>query len=122
MGGESHVLHRNRLLGAVPPSTPAKGFVSGVKSIESTNTLKLKINRVFNGSGHRGRQFGNQWGVIELLFAGLESGMVAYRDTDDAINSVARGLGTGYSTRRQPWPRGGAIGGVLVGLVVTSKQ
>ncbi|CAI9780011.1 unnamed protein product [Fraxinus pennsylvanica] len=104
----------------------AKGFVSGVKSIESTDTMKLKINRVLNGSGHTGRQIGNRCGVIGLLFAGLESGMVAYRDTDDVINSVVAGLGTGVLYKAAAGPRSaavaGAIGGVLVGLAVTSKQ
>ncbi|KAL2504550.1 Mitochondrial import inner membrane translocase subunit TIM23-1 [Abeliophyllum distichum] len=73
----------------------AKGLGSGVKSIESTDTLKLKINRVLNGSGQAGRQLGNRCGIIGLLYAGLESGMVAARDNDDVINSVVAGLGTG---------------------------
>ncbi|KAL2504549.1 Mitochondrial import inner membrane translocase subunit TIM23-1 [Abeliophyllum distichum] len=73
----------------------AKGLGSGVKSIESTDTLKLKINRVLNGSSQAGRQLGNRCGIIGLLYAGLESGMVAARDTDDVINSVVAGLGTG---------------------------
>ncbi|CAI9757689.1 unnamed protein product [Fraxinus pennsylvanica] len=104
----------------------AKGFISGVKSIESTDTLKLKINRVLNGSGHTGRQIGNRCGVIGLLYAGIESGMVYYRDTDDVINSVVAGLGTGVLYKAASGPRSaavaGAIGGVLVGLAVAGKQ
>ncbi|CAI9766140.1 unnamed protein product [Fraxinus pennsylvanica] len=104
----------------------AKGFISGLKSIESTDTLKLKINRVLNGSGHTGRQIGNRCGIIGLLYAGLESGMVAYRDTDDVINSVVAGLGTGVLYKAAAGPRSaavaGAIGGVLVGVAVTGKQ
>ncbi|KAI3463246.1 hypothetical protein Pfo_019909 [Paulownia fortunei] len=104
----------------------AKGFATGVKSIESTDTLKLKINRILNGSGHTGRQIGNRCGVIGLLYAGLESGMVAVRDTDDVINSVAAGLGTGALYKAAAGPRSaavaGAIGGVIVGLAVTGKQ
>lgn len=104
----------------------AKGFVSAVKAIEPTDTLKLKINRILNGSGHSGRQIGNRCGVIGLLFAGLESGMVAIRDTDDVINSVVAGLGTGVLYKAASGPRSaavaGAIGGVLVGLAVTGKQ
>ncbi|KAL2539117.1 Mitochondrial import inner membrane translocase subunit TIM23-1 [Abeliophyllum distichum] len=104
----------------------AKGLGSGVKSIESTDTLKLKINRVLNGSGQAGRQLGNRCGIIGLLYAGLESGMVAARDTDDVINSVVAGLGTGAIYKAAAGPRSaavaGAIGGVLVGLAVAGKQ
>ncbi|GFQ05210.1 mitochondrial import inner membrane translocase subunit tim23-1 [Phtheirospermum japonicum] len=81
------------LVGATAGATG--GFTSGVKAIEPTDTLKQKINRILNGSGHSGRQVGNRCGIIELMYEGLESGMVAARDTDDVINSVSAGLGTG---------------------------
>lgn len=104
----------------------AKGLAAGVKSIEATDTLKLKINRILNGSGHAGRQIGNRCGVIGLMYAGLESGMVAIRDTDDVINSVVAGLGTGALYKAASGPRSaavaGAIGGVAVGLAVAGKQ
>ncbi|KAL7114040.1 hypothetical protein ACP275_04G095900 [Erythranthe tilingii] len=104
----------------------AKGLGTGVKSIERTDTLKLKINRILNGSGHAGRQVGNRCGVLGLMFAGLESGMVAFRETDDSINSVVAGLGTGVLYKAAAGPRSavvaGAIGGVVAGLAVTGKQ
>ncbi|KAL8522578.1 hypothetical protein ACS0TY_012652 [Phlomoides rotata] len=104
----------------------AKGLAAGVKSIETTDTLKLKINRILNGSGHAGRQIGNRCGVIGLMYAGLESGMVVVRDTDDVINSVVAGLGTGVLYKAASGPRSaavaGAIGGVVVGLAVAGKQ
>ncbi|GFP85710.1 mitochondrial import inner membrane translocase subunit tim23-1 [Phtheirospermum japonicum] len=104
----------------------AKGFASGVKAIEPTDTLKLKINRILNGSGHTGRQVGNRCGIIGLMYASLESGMVAARDTDDVINSVAAGLGTGALYKAAAGLRSaavaGAIGGVAVGIAVTGKQ
>lgn len=104
----------------------AKGFGTGVKSIEPTDTLKLKINRILNGSGQAGRQIGNRCGVIGLMYAGLESGMVAVRDTDDIINSVVAGLGTGALYKAASGPRSaavaGAIGGVVVGVAVAGKQ
>ncbi|KAL6559984.1 hypothetical protein OROGR_005101 [Orobanche gracilis] len=104
----------------------AKGFASGVKAIEPTDTLKLKINRVLNGASHTGGQFGNRCGVIGLMYAGLESAMVAVRDTDDTMNSVVAGLGTGVLYKAASGPRSaalaGAIGGMLVGLAVTGKQ
>lgn len=104
----------------------AKGFVDGVRAVEPGDTTKLKVNRILNGSGHAGRKFGNRAGVIGLMFAGLESGMVALRDTDDVVNSVVAGLGTGALYKAASGPRSaavaGAIGGMVVGLAVTGKQ
>ncbi|KAI5665431.1 hypothetical protein M9H77_15284 [Catharanthus roseus] len=104
----------------------AKGLVDGVKASEPGDTLKLKTNRILNASGHTGRQFGNRAGVIGLIYAGMESAMVAARDTDDVINSVVAGLGTGALYKAAAGPRSaavaGAIGGVVVGLAVTGKQ
>ncbi|KAK4736180.1 hypothetical protein AABB24_027412 [Solanum stoloniferum] len=103
-----------------------KGFVEGVKASEPGDTTKLRINRILNASGHTGRKFGNRAGVIGLLYAGMESGMVAIRDTDDVINSVVAGLGTGAFYRAASGLRSaavaGVIGGVVVGLGVTGKQ
>ncbi|XP_052174471.1 mitochondrial import inner membrane translocase subunit TIM23-2-like [Diospyros lotus] len=104
----------------------SKGLVDGVKASEPGDTLKLRLNRVLNASGQTGRSLGNRAGVIGLLFAGMESGMVAVRDTDDVLNSVVAGLGTGALYKAASGPRSaavaGAIGGVVVGLVVTGKQ
>ncbi|XP_073316898.1 mitochondrial import inner membrane translocase subunit TIM23-1-like [Primulina huaijiensis] len=104
----------------------ARGFVSGVKSIEQTDTMKLRINRILNGSGHTGRKVGNRCGVIGLMYAALESGMMAIRDEDDIINSVVAGLGTGALYKAAAGPRSaavaGAIGGVIVGIAVAGKQ
>ncbi|XP_004486859.1 mitochondrial import inner membrane translocase subunit TIM23-2-like [Cicer arietinum] len=102
------------------------GFVEGVKSFESSDTVKLRINRILNSSGHAGRTWGNSLGVIGLLYAGIESGIVAVRDTDDVWNSVAAGLGTGVLYRAARGVRSaavaGAVGGVVVGVAVTAKQ
>ncbi|KAA0059418.1 mitochondrial import inner membrane translocase subunit TIM23-1 [Cucumis sativus] len=102
------------------------GLVSGVKSFESGDTMKLRINRILNSSGHSGRLWGNRLGVIGLLYAGLESGIEAVRDTDDVWNCVAAGLGTGALYRAARGVRSaavaGAVGGVVVGLAVTGKQ
>ncbi|KAL6335198.1 hypothetical protein AAG906_029426 [Vitis piasezkii] len=90
------------------------------------DTVKLRINRILNASGHAGRKFGNRAGVIGLMYAGLESGIVAVRDTDDVVNSVVAGLGTGALYRAAAGVRSaavaGAIGGVVVGAAVTAKQ
>lgn len=102
------------------------GLYGGLKAAEKGDTLKLRLNRILNSSGHEGRRFGNKLGVIGLLYAGMESGMVAVRDTDDWINSVVAGLGTGALFRAANGPRSaavaGAIGGLMVGAVVVGKQ
>ncbi|KAG6399734.1 hypothetical protein SASPL_141215 [Salvia splendens] len=71
-----------------------------------------------------GRQIGNRCGVIELMYTGLESGMVTWRDTDDVINSVVAGLATGALYKAASGPRAaalaGALGGVVVGAAVAS--
>ncbi|GAB2293330.1 hypothetical protein Dimus_027532 [Dionaea muscipula] len=103
-----------------------KGLIDGVRAFEPGDTTKLRINRVLNASGHAGRVFGNRVGVIGLMYAGLESGIVAVRDTDDLINSVLAGLGTGALYKAASGPRSaavaGAIGGLAAGLAVAAKQ
>ena len=102
------------------------GLVSGVRSFEAGDTMKLRINRVLNSSGHTGRAWANRLGVIGLLYAGMESGVQAMRDADDVWNSVAAGLGTGAVYRAARGVRSaavaGAVGGVLVGMAVGAKQ
>lgn len=104
----------------------AKGLVDGIKASEPGDTFKLKISRVLNSSGHTGWKLGNRVGVLGLMYAGMESSMVAVRDTDDIINNVVAGLGTGALYKAAAGPRSaavaGAIGGVLVGLAVAGKQ
>ncbi|CAM8949877.1 unnamed protein product [Rhodiola kirilowii] len=103
-----------------------KGLVDGVKASEAGDTTKLRVNRILNASGQNGRSFGNRAGVIGLMYAGLESGIVAVRDTDDVINSVVAGLGTGALYKAAAGVRsaavGGAIGGVVVAALVGGKQ
>ncbi|CAI9114369.1 OLC1v1015080C1 [Oldenlandia corymbosa var. corymbosa] len=102
------------------------GFVDGVKAAEAGDTLKLKVNRVLNASGQTGRRLGNRFGILGLMYAGMESGMVALRDTDDVYNSIAAGLGTGALYKAASGFRSaavaGAVGGAVVGLMVTGKQ
>jgi hypothetical protein len=85
-------------------------------------------NHVLNACGSNGRRLGNRLGVIRLMYAGMESAMVAVRDRDDWINSVAAGLGTGAVFRAANGPRSamvavtGALGGVLTGGATACKQ
>lgn len=103
-----------------------KGFLDGVKASEPGDTIKLRINRILNASGQAGRTLGNRAGVIGLMYAGLESGMVAITDSDDLLNSVAAGLATGALFKAASGPRSaavaGAIGGLAAGLAVAAKQ
>ncbi|MED6185419.1 hypothetical protein PIB30_056886 [Stylosanthes scabra] len=103
-----------------------RGLFDGVKSFEAGDTVKLRINRILNSSGHAGRTWGNRLGVIGLLYSGIESAMMETRDTDDVWNSVVAGLGTGALYRISGGVRSaavaGAVGVVVAGTVVTAKQ
>ncbi|KAG0474947.1 hypothetical protein HPP92_014633 [Vanilla planifolia] len=102
------------------------GLYKGVLAAESGDSLKLRVSRVLNSSGYEGRRMGNRLGVIGLLYAGMESGIVAARNTDDWFNSFAAGLGTGAFYKAANGPRSaaiaGAIGGLMVGLAMAGKQ
>ncbi|ERN10788.1 hypothetical protein AMTR_s00027p00221420 [Amborella trichopoda] len=104
----------------------SKGVIDGLRAREEGDTIKLRINRILNSSGHSGRRLSNKLGSIGLIYAGLESGIVAYRDTDDIINSVLAGLGTGALFKSASGPRSaavaGAIGGLMAGAAVFGKQ
>lgn len=112
------------LAGAI--SGGAKGTLEGLRAAERGDSLKLRLNRVLNTGGHTGRRFGNSLGVVGLIFAGLESTFIHYRGTDDLLNSVAAGLGTGALYRATAGPRSaviaGAIGGIAAAAAVAGKQ
>ncbi|OVA12663.1 Mitochondrial inner membrane translocase subunit Tim17/Tim22/Tim23/peroxisomal protein PMP24 [Macleaya cordata] len=103
-----------------------KGSFQGLKAAEPGDSLKLRANRVLNAGGQTGRRFGNSLGVMGLIFAGLESGIIHLRGTDDLVNSVLAGLGTGAFYRAASGVRSaavaGAIGGLAAGAAVTGKQ
>ncbi|GJS12689.1 hypothetical protein Tco_0407161 [Tanacetum coccineum] len=80
-------------------SVRKKGASKGVKSFEALDTMKLRANRIWNEGCLSGRMIRNRAGVIGLLYAGIESEIVAVRDLDNAFNSVAAGLGTGPCLR-----------------------
>ncbi|KAF3781455.1 Mitochondrial import inner membrane translocase subunit [Nymphaea thermarum] len=104
----------------------AKGLFDGLRAAEEGDTLKLRVNRVLNASGQTGRKFGNRLGIVGLLFAGMESAMIAARDKDDILNSIFAGLGTGALFKAASGPRSaavaGAIGGLAAGAAVAAKQ
>ncbi|KAK6284351.1 hypothetical protein QQP08_018533 [Theobroma cacao] len=107
-------------------SGAAVGLFSALRNFEQGDTLKLKINRILNSTGHTGRSWGNRIGVVGLIYAGMESGIVAATDRDDVWSSVAAGLGTGAVCRAARGVRSaavaGALGGLAAGAVVAGKQ
>ncbi|KAJ4822267.1 hypothetical protein Tsubulata_006371 [Turnera subulata] len=104
----------------------AKGALDGIRAAEPGETLKLRVNRVLNSGGHMGGKFGNTLGVLGLMFAGIESGLLHFRDTDDMVNPMVAGLATGALYRAAKGVRSaavaGAIGGIAAGLAVAGKQ
>ncbi|KAL2612955.1 hypothetical protein R1flu_024647 [Riccia fluitans] len=104
----------------------AKGLSEGLRSREEGDTMKLRVNRVLNASGHRGRTYGNTLGILGLLYAGMESASGHFRGTDDVLNSVIAGLGTGALYKAAAGPRtaaiAGAVGGIAAASLVAGKQ
>ncbi|KAK7344184.1 hypothetical protein VNO77_13524 [Canavalia gladiata] len=104
----------------------AKGTVEGLRAAESGDSFKLRLNRVLNSGGQAGRRLGNSLGVLGLIFAGIESGMIQFRGRDDFVNSAVAGLGTGALYRAAAGPRSaaiaGAIGGIAAAAAVAGKQ
>ncbi|MBA0724401.1 hypothetical protein Golax_021092, partial [Gossypium laxum] len=58
-------------------SGAAVGFFSALRNFEQGDTLKLKINRILNSSGHTGRSWGNRIGVRSAAVAGALGGLAA---------------------------------------------
>jgi import inner membrane translocase subunit TIM23 len=102
------------------------GLREAAAGAEPGDTAKIRANRLLNACGSSGRRYGNRLGVIGLMYAGMESGMVEVRGRDDWINSVAAGLGTGALFRAANGPRSaavaGAVGGVLAAAALAGKQ
>lgn len=92
-----------------------RGGIEGLRSQEATDTTKIRVNRLLNASGHRGRTMGNAFGILGLLYAGFESTASHYRDSDDMLNTVIAGLGTGVVYKAAAGPRTAAIAGALGG-------
>ncbi|KAI4381848.1 hypothetical protein MLD38_007879 [Melastoma candidum] len=106
----------------------AYGLTSALRSFERSDTLKLKVNRVLNSSGHAGRKWGNRVGIIGLMYAGAESAIDAVRDADgeDLWSSVGAGLATGVLYRAARGVRSaavaGAVGGTVAALMTGGKR
>lgn len=57
------------------------------------DTARLRVNRLLNMTGTRGRTAGNALGVLGLLFAGIESGLGYLNDgsVPDSAATVSAG-------------------------------
>ncbi|CAN6287714.1 unnamed protein product [Urochloa humidicola] len=98
------------------------GLRDAARGAEPGETAKIRANRVLNSCGSSGRRVGNTLGIIGLMYAGIESAMVAARDRDDWINSVAAGLGTGALFRAANGPRSAVVAGALGGVLAAAGK
>lgn len=62
------------------------------------DTARLRVNRLLNMTGTRGRTAGNALGVLGLLFAGIESGLGYLNDgsVPDSAATVSAGDYCGF--------------------------
>lgn len=104
----------------------AKGAIEGLKAAEQGDSLKIRTNRVLNAGGLNGRRFGCSLGLLGMIFSVVESGVVHARGTDDLLNTVLSGLGTGALYKAASGPRSaviaGAIGGITAAAAVAGKH
>eukprot|EP00891_Asterochloris_glomerata_P007775 jgi/Astpho2/7775/fgenesh1_pg.00117_%23_6_t len=79
------------------------------------DTMRLRVNRLLNMSGTRGRTAGNALGVLGLFYAALESGLGHYADgsVPEAATSVGAGFATGALFRAARGPRAAAVAGAV---------
>ncbi|GBG75249.1 hypothetical protein CBR_g19884 [Chara braunii] len=91
-------------------------FVEGLRLKEAGDMLKLRVNRLLNATGHRGRNAGNTLGILGLLYMGMEGAMFSYWGSDDVFNGILAGLGTGALYKAAAGPRTTAIAGAVGGL------
>ncbi|XP_027163186.1 mitochondrial import inner membrane translocase subunit TIM23-3 [Coffea eugenioides] len=103
------------LLGAVTGGIT--GTLSGLRAAEAGESLKVRMSRVLSSGGHSGRKFGNNMGILGLIFAGLDSVVYDLKgEVDDGLNPVLAGLGTGVLFKAAAGPRSAAVAGALGGL------
>ena len=115
--------------------TVAGGVYGGIESSRSKapqasldTTTKLRLNRLINGTMHRGRMFGNTFGILGLFYAGFESFVQSKLDhtVPDDVSSVLAGVATGAAYRMAAGPKsvavGSAMGGAAALLLVLTKK
>lgn len=96
------------------------GFAEGIRLQEEGDTRKIRVNRILNSTGQRGRNLGNTVGIVGLLYGGIEGASCYFRGTDDIFNSVIAGLGTGSLYKAAAGPRTAAIAGAVGGAAAAA--
>ena len=114
--------------------TLAGGVYGGIegsraKPQASLDTAKLRLNRLINSTMHRGRMFGNTFGILGLFYAVSESFAQSKLDqlsVPDDFSSVLAGVATGALYRAAAGPKsmavGSAMGGIAALALVMSKN
>ncbi|KAK9740691.1 hypothetical protein RND81_03G054100 [Saponaria officinalis] len=95
-----------------------KGVAAGIKATERGDSLKIRVNRILNNGGLIGRRFGNNFGVLEVLYSCVGGGIAHQRGVDDDLGNVFAGVGTGVLNRVFNGVRSAAVGGLLGSVVV----
>jgi import inner membrane translocase subunit TIM23 len=103
--------------------TLAGGVYGGIegsraKPQASLDTAKLRLNRLINSTMHRGRMFGNTFGILGLFYAVSESFAQSKLDhtIPDDVSSVLAGLVAGAIYRAAAGPRSMAVGSAMGGM------
>lgn len=105
----------------------ARGAFSGLRAAESGESLKLRVNRVLNGSVKAGTRAGSALGILGMIYAVSETvagGVVG--DGGEVKSSLVAGAAAG-AIYRSPWGMrsaavAGAAGLVVSGLFVAGKN
>ena len=84
----------------------------------SLDTNKLRLNRLINATMHRGKMFGNTFGILGLFYAVTESLAQNWLDhtIPDDVSSVLAGVVTGAVYRGAAGPRSIAVGSAMGGM------
>eukprot|EP00898_Chlorokybus_atmophyticus_P008115 jgi/Chlat1/8304/Chrsp78S07716 len=104
------------------------GIVEGwrAKPESGVDTTKLRINRLLNSAGQRGRTAGNALGTLGLFYSSSESFISYLRGTDDWLNSLGAGLASGAVYKASAGPRTAAVaaaaGGLASAALLAGKQ
>ncbi|MED6160214.1 hypothetical protein PIB30_049254 [Stylosanthes scabra] len=98
----------------------ATGTVEGLRAAELGDSFKIRVNRILNSGGQRGRRLGNSLGTLGLIFSVTESAIQSLTDRDDMVNSAAAGLVTGALYKAAAGPRSAAIAGVFGGIAAAA--
>jgi len=84
----------------------------------SLDTNKLRLNRLINATMHRGKMFGNTFGILGLFYAVTETMAQNYLDhtVPDELSSILAGMVTGGLYRGAAGPRSIAVGSAMGGM------